>query len=260
MKKALPIANGIALVITVIINYLSNTGVFHDNTMAIVSARYPTLFTPAGYAFTIWIPIYLGLAGFVIYQGRSLAGNLEAGVAVQQISGWFIVSCLAICAWVLAWLYERTGLSVLIMLILLFSLTKIILRTDMELTDPPLRTIAAVWWPFCLYSGWITAALFANLSAWLTKIRWAPYDRHQEFFTLAMIGVSAIAYLVMTWRRNMREYAFVGVWALIAIAIADRHRSSTITWAAGIVAATLFISSSLHGYKNRKYSPWRQRS
>ena len=40
------------------------------------------------------------------------------------------------------------------------------------LTDPPLRTIASVWWPFCLYSGWITVALLANISAWLVKVQW----------------------------------------------------------------------------------------
>jgi len=48
---------------------------------------------------------------------------------------------------------------------LLFSLLMIILRTDMDLTDPPLRTIAFVWWPFCLYSGWITVALLTNIAA-----------------------------------------------------------------------------------------------
>jgi hypothetical protein len=149
MKKVLPIANAIALIITIIINYLSNTGAFGGNTMATVSAKYPTLFTPAAYAFTIWIAIYLGLLGFVVYQFRSGPGS-ESPTTVQQIGWWFVLSCAANCCWVLAWLYGWTGLSVLIMLALLLSLLQIILRTDMELTDPPLRLIASVWWPFCL--------------------------------------------------------------------------------------------------------------
>jgi hypothetical protein len=68
MKKTLQIANILALIITLIINYLSNTGIFNGNTMATVSARYQNFFTPAGYAFSIWGVIYLGLAAFVIYQ------------------------------------------------------------------------------------------------------------------------------------------------------------------------------------------------
>jgi hypothetical protein len=256
MKKVLPIANGAALVITIVVNYLSNTGLFNGNTMATMSARYPTLFTPAGYAFSIWIVIYLGLFGFIYYQSRP---TQEAQTVVRQIGWWFVLSCLANCAWVLAWLYDETGLSVLIMLFLLFSLFQIILRTDMELTDPPLRTIASVWWPFCLYSGWITAAALANISAWLKATGWDSFADSEAAWTITMIGVAGACYLFMTWRRNMREYAFVGVWALVAIAVADRHRSTPVTVTAYAVAALLFISSSIHGYRNRQFSPWRQR-
>jgi len=142
----------------------------------------------------------------------------------------------------------------------LFCLLQIILRTDMELTDPPLRTIAAVWWPFCLYSGWITAALIANIFAWLTSIGWTGWGVPPAAWAIIMIGVAGAAYLFMTWRRNMREYAFTGVWALVAIAIADQHRSPAVTRVAVGMAAILFVSSSIHGYMNRSFSPWRKRS
>jgi hypothetical protein len=255
MRKVLPIANAIALIITIVINYLSNTGIFDGNTMATVSARYPTLFTPAGYAFTIWIVIYLGLVAFVYYQFRSPS-------TVQQIGRWFVISCVANCCWVLAWLYGWTGLSILIMFILLLSLLQIILRTDMELTDPPLSLIASVWWPFSLYSGWITVAFLANITVWLKKINWPPFENSQPAWAIAMVLLAGIIYLFMTWRRNMREYAFVGVWALVAVAIADSqpgHRSAAVSWTAYTVAAILFISSSIHGYRNRALSPWRKR-
>ncbi len=259
MKKILAVANGAALIVTIIINYLSNTGVFNGNTMATMSARYPSLFTPAGYAFSIWIVIYLGLLGFVFYQGRALRGNSEAELVVAQVGWWFVLSCAANCSWVLAWLYDRTGLSVLIMMALLFCLLQIILRTDMELTDPPLRTIAAVWWPFSLYSGWITAALFANVFAWLTSIGWTGWGLPPADWVIIMIVVAGIVYLFMTWRRNMREYAFTGVWTLIAIGIADLDRSGAVAGAAFGMSAILFVSSSVHGYMNRSFSPWRKR-
>jgi hypothetical protein len=258
MKKVLPIANAIALIITIIINYLSNTGAFGGNTMATVSAKYPTLFTPAAYAFTIWIAIYLGLLGFVVYQFRSGPGS-ESPTTVQQIGWWFVLSCAANCCWVLAWLYGWTGLSVLIMLALLLSLLQIILRTDMELTDPPLRLIASVWWPFCLYSGWITVAFLANITVWLKRINWPEFEKSQPAWAIAMVLLAGVIYLFMTWRRNMREYAIVGAWALVAVAIADSHRSTAVCWTACTVAALLLISSGIHGYRNRAFSPWRKR-
>ncbi|MHA4808597.1 hypothetical protein ACX0G9_10855 [Flavitalea flava] len=265
MKKALPIANGIALIITIIINYLSNKGGFNGTTIAAVSAKYPALFTPAGYAFSIWGLIYLGLICFVVFQLRGLwskPGTItkaETDVLTRQTGWWFVLSCLANSAWVLAWVFEFTGLSVLIMVVLLFSLLKIILRTDMELTDPPLRTIAFVWWPFSLYAGWISVALIANVSAWLVKINWNGFGIGEVSWAIIMILVAGGINLFMTWMRNMREYAFVGVWALVAVGVANRDRESPVAPTAFFVAGILFLSSCIHGYRNRKFSPWRKR-
>lgn len=59
MKKTLQIANGFFLLFTIIFNYLSNTGIFNGKTIANVSNQCHNLFTPAGYAFSIWGLIYL---------------------------------------------------------------------------------------------------------------------------------------------------------------------------------------------------------
>ncbi|WP_228410166.1 hypothetical protein [Chryseobacterium viscerum] len=69
MTRRFQILNTVALVVTIGINYLSNTGILNNETMATISAKFQNLFTPAGYAFSIWGLIYLGLLGFVIYFG-----------------------------------------------------------------------------------------------------------------------------------------------------------------------------------------------
>jgi len=66
MKKALQILNCIAFISTVFINYLSNTGVLNNTTIGKISRGLNSLFTPAGYAFSIWGLIYLLFLGFVI--------------------------------------------------------------------------------------------------------------------------------------------------------------------------------------------------
>ena len=257
MKKTLQILNGVALIVTIIINYLSNTGIFNGNTMATVSDKYHNYFTPAGYAFSIWGLIYLGLIAFVIYQGRSISKKVEDEWPVLEIGWWFIISCVANSLWVIAWLYDYTGISVIIMAILLISLVKIILATRMELDDLPLKKIAFVWWPFCLYSGWISVAFVADAAAWLTKIKWNGFGISEVPWTLIMIIVAGVINLFITWKRNMREFALVGAWALIAIAVANWDGQQSIKITAIIVAAILLISSSIHGYKNRKTSPFK---
>ncbi len=256
MKRTLQISNAIAFIVVVVMNYLSNTGIFNGNTMSSVSAQYENLFTPAGYAFSIWGLIYLGLLGYVIYQGRSLFQQYKEGdEIVMKIGWWFVISCIANCLWILAWLYNYTGISVLIMILLLFSLIKIILNTRMELDDVPLSRIAFLWWPFSLYSGWITVALIANTAAYLTKIGWGGFGIAEVTWTVIMICAAGIINLTITWTRNMREFALVGVWGLVAVAVANWDQQPLIQWTALIVAAILFLSSSYHGYKNRETAP-----
>ncbi|MEO8665047.1 MAG: tryptophan-rich sensory protein [Ignavibacteria bacterium] len=259
MKKILQAANIIALAVTIAINYISNTGIFNGNTIASVSAKYDNLLTPAGYTFSIWSLIYVSLSAFVIYQGMSLFRKGETPEVVLQAGWWFVISCAANCLWVISWLYEYTGLSVVLMLILLFSLSRIIVRTNMEFYDASFKTVAFVWWPVSYYSGWITIALLANVAAYLTKIQWDGFGLSKEIQAIIMIGIAVVINLFLTWKRNMREFAFVGSWGLTGIAVANYGRSQEVFIAALLAAVILFVSSFSHGYKNRNYFPWRKR-
>ena len=258
MKIFLQISNIVAFVAMVLINYLSNTGIINNSTVGDVSKNLNTLFTPAGYAFAIWGVIYLLLLGFIIYQGRSLFVRVKDDDFILRTGGWFILSCIANSAWVFAWLYEYTALSVLCILVLLLSLIKIVLNNRMELWDAPLPVIAFLWWPFVVYSGWVTVASIANISAWLKKIEWSGLGLSEAFWAVSMIVVAGIINLLLTWTRNMREFALVGAWALIAIAVANWDVSPAVMYSALITAVILISSSGIHGYLNRATSPLRK--
>ena len=120
MKKTLQIANIIAFVATVFINYLSNTGAINGTTIGDVSDSMKNLFTPAGYAFSIWGLIYVMLLGFVIYQSRSLFTKVRDDVFVLQTGWWFVLSCFANMMWILFWLYGFIEFSILAIFVLLF--------------------------------------------------------------------------------------------------------------------------------------------
>jgi hypothetical protein len=256
MKKTLQLGNAFLFVSMVIVNYLSNTGLLNNTTIGEVSGGLRTLFTPAGYAFSIWGIIYLLVLGFVIYQGRSLFNSKKEDAFVETTGVWFIISCLANISWVLSWIYEYTGLSCIFIFILLGSLLKIVWNNRMELWDVPLPTILFLWWPFVIYSGWVTVASIANVSAYLVKINWDGFGLSPVIWTLVMIGVALIINLWVTWSRNMREFALVGAWALIAIAFANTEAQPDITYTASFAAAILIISSSVHGFLNRKTNPF----
>ena len=255
MKNILQITNGIAFVSVIIVNYLSNTGMMNDTTIGQISDGIDSRFTPAAYAFSIWGFIYLLLLGFIIYQGRSLFVNVRNDDFVLKIGWWFNVSCLANIGWVFSWIYGLTGLSCIFIFLLLFSLLKIVINNRMELWDAPISVIAFLWWPFVFYSGWVTVASIANVSTYLVKINWDGFGLSEELWTVFMIMIATIINLAVTWTRNMREFALVGAWALIAIAFANSETSTVIQYAAFMAAGILLVSSGVHGFKNRATNP-----
>lgn len=254
MKKILTLSNGIFLVITIAVNYLSNTGLLNGNTMKSISEKYFNLFTPAGYAFSIWGVIYLGLIGFVFYTTRSLfKKEIENNSVVIKIGWWFVVSCLANSLWVIAWLYEYTGISVLLMVVLLFSLLKIIVNTRMELDEHPFKKYLFIFWPFAIYSGWVSVALIANIAAWLTKSNWNGWGISEVSWTVIMIGVAGLINIMMIRLRNLREYAIVGIWALLAIAVSNNNHNgnTTIIYASIGMSALVLVFVVISGMKTK---------
>lgn len=256
MKKLLQILNGIAFVSVIFINYLSNTGAMDGKTIGGVSDNIKSLFTPAGYAFSIWGIIYLLLLGFVIYQGRSLFVKVKNDDFVLKIGFWFIVSCIANSAWVFCWIYGYTGLSCICIFILLISLLKIVVNNKMELFDASKSTIVFLWWPFVIYSGWVTVASIANVSSYLVKIDWNGFGISAEVWTIIMIAIATIINIIVIYKRNMREFALVGTWALIAIGAANYDNYITVANNAFIAAGILFVLAAYHGFKNRKSNPF----
>lgn len=148
MKKTLQIANIILFVVMVFVNYLSGTGAINDTTIAEISTANNNLFTPAGYAFSIWGLIYLLLFGFVIYQSRSLFKKVRDDEFILKTGWWFVISCFANIMWITFWLYGFMEYSILAIFVLLYSLLKIVMINRMELWDAPISVIAFLWWPF----------------------------------------------------------------------------------------------------------------
>jgi len=254
MKKTLSLVNGLALLITIVINYLSNAGVFGGNTMETISDKYQNYFTPAGYAFSIWGLIYLGLLGFVIYTWRAIYKTNPEEDIVTRIGWWFVISCIANSLWVITWLNDLTGLSLIIMAVLLFSLLKIIVNTRMELDFHPFKKYLFIFWPFAIYTGWVTVAIIANAAAWLTKINWSGWGISEINWTIIMIIVAGLINVFMVFKRNLREYAAAGIWGLMAVASANSQEVSSIATTCYVVAALIFICILINGYRNKKAS------
>lgn len=251
MTRLFQILNVVTLIVTIGINYLSNNGTFNDETMGTISAKFQNLFTPAGYAFSIWGLIYLGLLGFVLYYGPFTKITDVKKKTILNVGWWFSISCIANSLWVFTWLYEYTFLTIPIMTILFISLLKIIGNNRDLIESNDLKTTIFLRWPFYIYSGWISVALIANVAAYLKKIQWSGFGISETSWTILMFMIAAIIHLYMVWKLNMTAFALVAVWALIAIAAANQHSNQIVYISAIITAIFIFVNAFFQMLKKR---------
>lgn len=254
--KIYSILNLIVLMLVIFWNYWVNAKGLNGNTVSSLSADYENLFTPAGYAFSIWGLIFLALfAQAIFFISRAFSPTRDSDF-LSQIGPYLIMANIGNGLWIYMWLMEDTGISVIVMFGILASLLITILNTNMERWDAPRPIIFCLWWPIALYSGWIAVATIANISAYLAKAGWTG-GISEVTWAIIMIIVAVILNLFMIATRNLREFASVGVWALIAISVRHWESIPTLQWTALIGAIVLFIAISYHGYKNRATAPFK---
>lgn len=224
MKKLIGIINLISVIAIVYWNYYVSTGNINGNKMGQLSDEINSLFTPAGYAFSIWGIIYLGLfINAIWYLIQAFKNRHEETLAQQGI--WLTVANIASGFWLWFWLNEQFVISVDFMLIILTSLMIAVVRLKMEKWDAPKEIIGFVWWPISLYSGWITVATVTNIAAFLKTENFSLFFS-AEVWTVIMILITTLLFLYFLYTRYMREFNAVAVWALIAIAV--RHWGNSV--------------------------------
>jgi len=244
------------VVLVIVVNYISQALRINDTTIGEISQRYTNLFTPASYAFAIWGLIFLGLMAYALYQIKVVFLDKKELAYIEQTGYWFAIANVLNALWVIVFTYDYMGLTVVIIAGILFSLLKIIINTNMERWDAPKGIIAFSWWPICLYSGWITVATIANIALYLTKIGWKGGFLSEVQWTIVLIVVATLINLVIIYKRNMREFAAVGVWALFAIYIRHQDSLEILAYTALACSAILLSVILFHGYSNRKSNPF----
>lgn len=252
MKKTYTIVNFLSVVLVLVINGLSQSQRWNNTTIGEISNQYDNLFTPAGYAFAIWGLIFLMLIGYSLFQIQRVFFSTKESPFIEQTAWWFAIANVLNAAWVIAFTYDYIGLSVLIMLGILVSLLKIVWKTNMQRWDSPIGVIAFVWWPICIYSGWIAVASIANVAAFFASIEFTGSELTQVIWTMVMITIAVLINVLMVWLRNMREFAAVAIWALIAIFIRHKQQYESIAYYALLGAAVLLFIVTVHAIKNKK--------
>lgn len=229
--------NLVTLLVTLIANGLANALPLNGRSTGSISDSFPVLFTPAGYVFSIWGVIYIGLIAFGIYQ--ALPGQRE-NPRLLQVGPWFSIANLFNAAWIFLWHYGYYTLTLFVMLGLLVSLLVIFQRLQISSKPKNQRETWLVNIPFSIYLGWISVATIANFSITLYNLGFTGGPLSQEIWTVAVILIATTLGLIMTWQQRQIAYPLVLVWAFIGIMV-KQSSIMPVVIAAGIGALLIAI-------------------
>ncbi len=196
-----------------------------------------TLIAPAGPAFSIWTPIYLGLAAYTIWQWLPDQATDRRHRAI----GWLAAASMVLNAlWLLVTQQGWIWASVVVMAGLVVTLGLLVARLQANPSYGHAETVI-VDGTFGLYLGWVAVAACANVTAAFVASGVDPGGLVAEVLAAAVLAVAALVAVVLARRLGGRwAVAAAIVWGLGWIAagrFTDEPRSALVGVAALAAAA-----------------------
>jgi hypothetical protein len=215
------ISAAIAYLAVIIVNFLANALPINNVTTGAVSDSYSNLFAPAGLTFSIWGLIYILLGLYILYQFGIFQKGKIRNKLFYKINIYFIISSIANISWIFSWHYNLIWLTLVFMIVILYSLIKIadIIRKE-KLSSKEYFFISL---PFSIYFGWITVATIANVTAFLVSINWNGFGISNQTWTILIILIGALIGILRMLKDRNIAYGLVFVWAYLGIWI--KHTS-----------------------------------
>lgn len=223
---------------TLIVNALANILPFNGQTTGEISDRFPIRFVPAGYVFSIWGLIYVGLLAFAVYQALP---NQRKTKLLDNVAPLYWLACLTNSLWIVLWHYEYFTFTIFVMAVLLLSLITIYRKVKAP-RQAGKGFLWCVQFPFSIYLGWISVASIANASQLLYFLQWDAWGLSADLWAVIMLAAATVLGLAMLRRERDLAYALVLVWAFAGIAIAQAD-SALVANSAWALAAALVLGS-----------------
>jgi hypothetical protein len=228
----------VATVATIAFNGLAAAGYVNGVTPDVISDKYPTVLTPATWAFPIWSLIYLGLLAFSVYQ--ILPANLTRFRAARSL---YLLSCLLNCAWINFWHRDQVGICLVLILALLATLIGLLyIFQTRDSVDGPLFTKT----PFGIYAGWVTAATLVNFAVFLKSSGANMSPVAWNVLGVSFLAIAAGLAVVIRLQLKNYLYALAIAWAATAIGVKQSGNTTIVVAASiclivGLVMAVSFV-------------------
>lgn len=212
----------------IVMNILANAVPFFDNTTGEISARYETLFTPAGITFSIWGVIY---ALSVLFALRFFTYDIMTHRTMcLRIIKAYTGLAFANVLWLILWHAELIILSSLVLFIALVCAIYLALHYRMA------NTIERTF--FTIYAAWLSVAAIANVAIAIVA---SPITLPLSpiLWTITVLIIASLISFRASIKFQSHAFTAVILWAFFGIAL--RHAPNAPNQETSLFITTLLL-------------------
>lgn len=200
----------ITFILSIITNYLGAIGKINNMSQKDVSLSFPTLLTPANYAFSIWSIIYIGVILVII----NLIINDYNKILIYK---YVILSSIVNLLWIISFSYLKLFLSSILIIILFIIIIKICITINETITNINDKNLFL--FTFGTYAGWLGVASTVNILITIKSYNIDYINNFEKNITLILLIFSFICLFFIGRKiKNFMFYISI-IWAFIAVII-----------------------------------------
>ncbi|MEM9950047.1 MAG: hypothetical protein AAF846_00495 [Chloroflexota bacterium] len=215
----------------------------------------PLYLLPAGYAFIVWLVIWILCASYATYQLRP--DQLER--SLHQDIGWHLIIIMTLFN---IWLWAQQsavttatgGLQNPIWLIVTqliltgMLITAVVAFSEIRSFKDQLQSLDLwlVQVPFAVYFAWLTAAYSTGIATYFYESGWVGTQLGVPL-TVGILIVVGIITSTVIWQFNTTHgavaYSTVIIWAVVSIAVQNLNQSQIVVIAALVIAIAVLVAT-----------------
>lgn len=204
----------------------------------------------AGYAFSIWAAIYVGI---LIYAVRQAISKTAESTMLNKLGWPSAIAFIGIGLWIIAAAFDWEALTIVLIFASLAALLTPMLMNARHIRALPRRDMdrMAVIWPLALLAGWLTVAAPVNLITVATGDGALPTALSPTSWAILAVVVVVLTALAVTWRLRTLIYALPVAWGLVGVFVAETERNALLAGVAIAAAGVVLVGAVILSFKLR---------
>lgn len=204
----------------------------------------------AGYAFSIWGLIYLGLLVYAVRQALPQTGE---SLLIHRLGWPSVAALLGIGWWIVAAAFDWEAATVALIFGSLFVLLVPLIANAgaIRALGRSERDRWTVVWPLALLAGWLTVAAPVNLLTVVTGNEALPTLLSPTGWAMLAVVAVALVALVVTLKIRTLAYALPIAWGLLGVFVAEQARNGSLAYFALAAGVAVLIGAVILTFRLR---------